>query len=109
MARRTSLTQLPPDILDELHKRLVEANFGDYDSHVAWLQEHGFQISRSAIHRYAVERSTSILSSNVSIEGLPLPEARLRCLEVAATLENSLTPADLIKHAEELLRWVYTR
>jgi hypothetical protein len=35
-------------------------------------------------------------------------EARLWCLEIAAILNQPSTPAELIKHAEHLLKWIYT-
>jgi len=32
----------------------------------------------------------------------------LRCLEVAATLNEAGSPAELVKRADDLLKWVYT-
>jgi len=52
MPPRAAITALPDAILSGLNTRLVDNSFGDYDGLAAWLQEQGYQISRSAVGRY---------------------------------------------------------
>ena len=108
MSKRLAVTSLPKDVLQELRQRLAESNFSMYEAHAEWLTSQGYPISKSSIHRYATEHASSVMSSQSAKEGLSAAEARLCCLEVAATLEPAASPADLIKRAEELLKWVYT-
>jgi hypothetical protein len=58
MARRSSVYDLPQAVRDELNARLVQRGFGGYSELRDWLTEQGFQISRSAVHRYGVELET---------------------------------------------------
>lgn len=44
--------QLPDEVRSELDQRLVASGFGDYRGLADWLEEQGFEISKSAIHRY---------------------------------------------------------
>lgn len=109
MGKRMSVTALPKEVLDELRLRLVQSNFSNYEAHSEWLASSGFSISKSAIHRYATEYDTSVIAAQDADKGVSLFEARLRCLEVAATLKQSSSPAELTKHADDLLKWLYTR
>lgn len=52
MAARSKVKTLPDAIRDELDRRLVAMGFGGYDDLAAWLTEAGYEISRSAVHRY---------------------------------------------------------
>lgn len=52
MARRSSVFDLPQEVRDELNARLVQSGFGGYEDLAEWLRGQGFQISRSAVHRY---------------------------------------------------------
>jgi SH3-like domain-containing protein len=107
MVKRMSVATLPKEVLDELHQRLWQSRFGDFAGHAAWLESKGFSISRSAVHRYATGNMTRIKTEHDSDVGISLTEVRLRCLEVAATLNQVANLADLTKRADELLRWVY--
>lgn len=108
MGKRMSVTTLPKEVLDELRQRLMRSNFGSYEDHAAWLKSKGFPISKSAIHRYAMEYATSVMSEQEVGATLSPVEVRLRCLEVAATFNQTASPGELIKHADDLLKWVYT-
>lgn len=55
MPRRSAIFELPPEVRERLNARLVEAGFGDYQALADWLAEQGYQISRSAVHRYGQE------------------------------------------------------
>lgn len=58
MPQRSTVSQLPPEVLDELDRRLIEGGFSDYSGLSDWLAGQGFEISRSAVHRHGrlVER-----------------------------------------------------
>lgn len=52
MPRRSAITELPNNIKDELDERLVSGGFARYQDLAEWLAGEGYEISRSAIHRY---------------------------------------------------------
>ena len=52
MPQRSRVEQLPEDLRAELDRRLSDAGFGNYQDLADWLTEQGYQISRSAVHRY---------------------------------------------------------
>jgi len=52
MPKRSAVSQLPEEVRDELNRRLVEGEFGDYIGLSRWLQDLGFEISKSALHRH---------------------------------------------------------
>ncbi len=52
MPPRSAIHTLPPELRDQLNARLVQSGFGGYEALSAWLQAQGFEISKSAVHRY---------------------------------------------------------
>ncbi len=52
MAQRSKVLSLPDPVKNELDKRLVRGGFCDYTALSEWLCEQGYEISKSAIHRY---------------------------------------------------------
>ena len=52
MPARSKITQLPDDVRSELERRLITGGFSDYCALADWLREQGFEISKSAIHRF---------------------------------------------------------
>lgn len=58
MAPRSSMETLPENVRREFERRLIENGFGNYTELAEWLNEQGYQISRSAAYRYGskVER-----------------------------------------------------
>ncbi len=52
MAQRSKVLSLPDEVKAELDKRLVRGGFCDYVALSEWLCEQGYEISKSAIHRY---------------------------------------------------------
>ncbi len=52
MAPRSAVYLLPADVLEALNKRLVDQAFGDYAGLAAWLNEQGYWISKTSVHRY---------------------------------------------------------
>ena len=52
MAKRSTIDQLPEAVRHEFERKLVENGFADYQALSEWLQQQGYEISRSAAHRY---------------------------------------------------------
>src|SRR5574337_2132838 len=104
MPKRDKTSELPSDIKEQLHQRLIASNFGDYTAHSAWLLERGFAVSKSALHRYAQEHESAISVASACDDGPP-QEIRMRCLEVAATLGAS-NETELLRRAQTLMSWV---
>lgn len=52
MPARSAIEQLPAEVRDELDRRLVQSGFAGYVGLAIWLREQGFDISKSAVHRY---------------------------------------------------------
>lgn len=55
MGRRAKVTQLPPELLEELNARLVGGGFQNYAGLSDWLASKGISISKSALHAYGQE------------------------------------------------------
>ena len=106
MPKRYYIDSLPIELLEQLKDRLLSTGFQQYEMHSDWLKERGYTISRSAIHRYATANAAAMLAKQQAAESSPIVEARLRCLEIASSLDSK-TAADLIREAEKLLKWVY--
>ena len=66
MAKRSTVEQLPEAIRHEFERKLVENGFSDYTAIAEWLQEQGYEISRSAAHRYGqkVQRRFAAIKSS---------------------------------------------
>lgn len=58
MAPRSSIETLPENVRRDFERRLIENGFANYTELAEWLNMQGYQISRSAAHRYGqkVER-----------------------------------------------------
>lgn len=52
MPQRSTIIRLPEDVKSELDQKLLTGKFCDYSALAEWLQSKGFNISRSALHRY---------------------------------------------------------
>lgn len=52
MAARSKISKLPEDIRAWLDAELIRRGFGDYEKLESLLEERGFEISKSALHRY---------------------------------------------------------
>jgi len=102
MPRKFSVQYLPGDILSKLNRRLIESDFSEVDSHVHWLHEQGFAISRSSLHRYGV----TVRNKHEHEKGNPaLTEARIQCLKIAASQCAGASPEELTEYADYLLKW----
>ena len=58
MPERSRVRQLPPEIRQELDRRLIAGGFSGYRELAGWLQSQGHEIGRMAVHRHgsALER-----------------------------------------------------
>lgn len=52
MPQRSAVSQLPEDMRKKLEQRLIKGGFAGYEDLSGWLAEQGFEISKSALHRY---------------------------------------------------------
>lgn len=52
MPQRSKVTSLPEEIKASLDRKLIRSGFSGYGMLEEWLLEQGYEISRSAIHRY---------------------------------------------------------
>ena len=68
MPARSKITKLPPEVKAELDRRLIGGGFADYTSLAEWLAEQGFEISRSAIHRYGQEFEEKLSALRIATE-----------------------------------------
>lgn len=95
MPQRSAVTLLPDAVREELERKLLRNGFGGYDELSAWLAEQGFEISKSAVHRYG--------------QGF---EQRMQALKVATDQAKSLAAEsgdDEGAMNEALLRLVQTK
>ena len=68
MPPRSSISRLPKDIREAFEKKLIAGGFADYDGLAAWLKEQGFEISRSAAHRYGQEFENKLSAIKIATE-----------------------------------------
>lgn len=88
MSRRSSIqVLLEPHDLEELNRRLQESYFSNYTQHTQWLNEQGYDVTRSAVHRYG-KKLAQIANSKDEIELLNIfrqlaPASRQSVLDFA--------------------------
>ena len=110
MGRNFAINSLPAGVVTELRGRLIASGFTRYEDHADWLKELGYPVSRSSIHRYGKSQALVMASEAADAPGQVLIESRLRCLEIAGKVARpEAAPAELIEHAEALLKWAYKR
>lgn len=68
MPRRSKITQLPSEIKSQFDRMLIEKGFSDYEGIAYWLQEQGYDVSRSAAHRYGQEFEEKIAAIKIATE-----------------------------------------
>lgn len=66
MARRSSIDGLPEDVRRWLERALADSNFSGYQALESMLRKQGYQISKSAIHRYGqkIERRFAAIKAS---------------------------------------------
>lgn len=68
MAKRSAITQLPPDIKSWLNSALAKGNFSGYEALAEELKAQGFTISKSAVHRYGQNLEMKLAAIKASTE-----------------------------------------
>ena len=68
MPRRLKVISLPEHIKKELDKKLIDGGFSGYEALSAWLSEKGYEISKSALHRYGIEFEQRLAALKVATE-----------------------------------------
>jgi uncharacterized protein DUF3486 len=66
MGRQSSITALPEETRQALNRELAARNFSGYEALEDWLRDQGFEISKSAIHRYGqkIERRMQAIKAS---------------------------------------------
>lgn len=68
MPRRSSVEQLPPAVKEWLDKALLDGNFSQYQALSDELRDRGYDISKSAIHRYGKSFEDKVEKLKVATE-----------------------------------------
>lgn len=68
MPQRSRVKELPPQIRKELNKRLIENSFSDYVGLAEWLNEQGYEISKSSVHRHGQELEKNLEAIKIATE-----------------------------------------
>ncbi len=68
MPKREAVSTLPPEVKAWLDKSLLQGNFSGYELLEAELKGRGFQISKSAIHRYGQKFERRLAAIKASTE-----------------------------------------
>ena len=72
MAKRSAIDTLPEDIRHALERRLSENGFANYTELTDWLNAQGYEVSRSAVHRYGQKVERRFASIKASTEAARL-------------------------------------
>jgi hypothetical protein len=68
MAPRSKISKLPTDVKAWLDRALSENGFADYELLAADLKSRGYDISKSAVHRYGQDFEDKLLAIKVATE-----------------------------------------
>lgn len=68
MPPRSKIKQLPASVRDWLDRSLIEGNFSGYELLEAELKARGFDIGKSAIHRYGQEFEDKLAAIRIATE-----------------------------------------
>ena len=55
MPQRSKILTLPDNVKADLNNRLISGGFAGYEALSEWLISEGYEISKSALHRYGTE------------------------------------------------------
>lgn len=68
MPRRSKVYDLPPELRDELNAKLVANGFQKYEPLEDWLNERGWKIGKSALHRYGQDLQEDFESAMADVK-----------------------------------------
>ena len=94
---------LPPSVLAELHAEFVKRRFTDFKGISVWLEERGYRVSKSTLHRYAVTYRAECIGQAEGMASMDIMTIRMQCITAASRVA---TEDSVIETAEKLLRWV---
>lgn len=93
MAARSKVDQLPEEVRQALEQRLIKSGFSGYEDLAGWLQDQGFEISKSSLHRWgstfedrvdslriATQQAKAIVQASPDDEG-DMSEALMRLMQ----------------------------
>lgn len=72
MAARSSVELLPEEVRHALERRLADSGFSNYSELTEWLNGQGYEISRSAVHRFGQKIERRFASIKASTEAARL-------------------------------------
>lgn len=84
MQRGHVFTELPIEVRVELDARIRSSNYSGYAELARWLRDSGYDVSKSAVHRYGQKlqeidnRSGVVAASVLSLRTLPKDRRALR-------------------------------
>lgn len=98
MPQRPAVQKLPDAVRLGLETRLVAGGFAGYEALAAWLQEQGFEISKSSIHRYgqALEHKLAAIKASTQAAQL-IAEAAPDEADARSAAVISLVQTDLFE------------
>ena len=75
MGRASTITALPDDARRMLERSLIERGFSGYEELEALMRDHGYVVSKSAIHRYGVriEKKFAAIKASTEAARMTLP------------------------------------
>lgn len=110
MAPRSKVELLPDAVRQDLEQRLIKSGFSGYEELAAWLQEQGFEISKSSLHRFgssfedrcaalriATQQAKAIVAASPDDEG-DMTEALMRLMQerlFSALIDIEVDPSKL--------------
>ena len=92
---------LPTEVREELINRLISNGFSQYEDLSEWLKSLGYNIGKSAVHRFGSQLELDI-RNKIPVSAYPMIDFRLRCIEAAV---NS-GARDVFEVAQSYFDWV---
>lgn len=107
MPRRSEVAKLPPEVRRWLERSLEEAGYGGYELLVGLLQEKGFSISKSALHRWGqdIAAHRSAVNARIKLQtdmALALTDANQDDRLTRMDAINALIETDMLDHLVKL-------
>ncbi|ELV3009257.1 phage protein Gp27 family protein [Pseudomonas aeruginosa] len=108
MGRTRIINKLPSTVREALISRAADRPGLTLDEHVRWLEEQGYNVSRSALHRFLGCRNLNPSDGQDQAMGWTPDHQSIRfgCLIAASICVPAGDKSNLMSTAEELLEWV---
>lgn len=109
MPRPSKLLTMPPKLLQDLHERLVQANFSNYAELSSWLQRLGVKgCSSTAIRTYATG-NRSMIEAQVAAKRSPTPRRATMTISIEVPLEHATEVVESVRAWSEAWKEVSAR